>query len=744
MRYKSTLILLVAVIIAGLLAYSLSQQPTSKELREQRGRLLPGFDADRVRRLTVGAPDGEIVCQRSSDEDEWRITRPVRARAQDYSVENILSRFGRAKPVWAVRPAKGEAIDLAQYGLAEPRRTVTIVEGPPKGGEWTVLVGEETGAGDSVYVTIEGKDAVFAIEKAVVERTDVTLADLRSKTLARRIPPADLRKVVLSARESADSPAFRGVCEKAGDRWELQEPFFDLADRDEVEDLVDRVFSHRIGKDDFLADDVTKLGEYGLDDPDLTLSVEGPEHKLTFLLAREEQEGEVRCYAANKDEVAVVEVPGDLFDGLRKTPEELRERELLPAGGKPAEMRIAGPSGTLVLKKAGDGWRIAGESPAGADAAAVNDVLGGLRDAEVREFVADDPEALQAYGLSEEQRTLLKLLDDEGAERAGLAFGKPTAEGMVYVRRIPYPPVLRAPQGEYYDRVARGRTGFLDRGILAEEPADAVELRLRVGTEQFVCTRKEDGTWQLKEPVDVSADADVVRRKLELFADLRAAEMVAEKVEDASAYGLDKPRLELSVAYEPHPGAATEEERRVRTLLVGEGTSEPADGRYARLAKGDAVFVLGPSDVERLRESPVPRTVCRAEELRRMTFRRGGTELRLAYDSGADEWTGPGNGKLTKAQLEAARRAAALLRDFEAVDVADYVEKAPAFYGFDEPYLTVELQSETAGGKRVVIGDPTDGGRYAKGPAGDFVLIAAPEDVEVLDAAFRFGTLNER
>ena len=68
------------------------------------------------------------------------------------------------------------------------------------------------------------------------------------------------------------------------------------------------------------------------------------------------------------------------------------------------------------------------------------------------------------------------------------------------------------------------------------------------------------------------------------------------------------------------------------------------------------------------------------------------------------------------------------------------MQKAPALYGFDAPYLEVELTEATGAGKRVVIGKRAEGGgRYARGPVTDFVLIADDADVATLRAVFDAG-----
>ena len=96
MKYKSTLLLLVAVAIAGLVAYSLSKKPTSLEATRARKKLLPDFQTADVKHLTIESDDGRIVCQRESAE-EWRILEPLEVRADRWQVEAILDELETAE-----------------------------------------------------------------------------------------------------------------------------------------------------------------------------------------------------------------------------------------------------------------------------------------------------------------------------------------------------------------------------------------------------------------------------------------------------------------------------------------------------------------------------------------------------------------------------------------------------------------------------------------------------------------------
>ncbi|MFO7956884.1 MAG: DUF4340 domain-containing protein [Candidatus Brocadiia bacterium] len=733
-NYKTTIVLLVAVVITGLIAYSLSKQPTSEEMQRQRTRLLPDFATEDVSKVAFIEDETRVVCERA--DDEWRITAPIQARADRWAVEGILERLETAEKEWSVSPAEDNAVSLADYGLDSPRRRVTITLDGPDGRTWTMLVGKPTGAADAVSVKLEGDERVFAVASNIIAKTDVTVTDLRSKKLAPRISTFDLNTVAvtLSAEDQQEPATVR--CEKSEGTWDLKEPFLDLANGDAVELVADKIYNHSIGDDDFASDDPTDLGQFGLDEPDVTVVLESEDETQEFAFAAVEADEETTHYAMYNAETTVVEIPQELYHGVRVTADELRSHNLADAKARQvAKLTVSGPESDLVLRRSGDDWEIDAESPETADSSVIDQVIRDLTQAEVKEFVADQPEDFGAYGLTEGDRITVTLSDENDEPLAWVAFGKAPDEDTVYAQRADYPPVLLVPQERYFDAFRRGRLAFLDREILSEPAERAVRVLLSHDDGEFVCTRESaDADWRLQEPVTGPADQWAARMIVDTFGRLRVGAFVAEEPEDLSPYGLEEPKATGTVTYrEPSSEGEEEPAERTQTLLIGEDTDEPAEGSYAMLEGDPRVFVLPAYKVEQFRASLASKLVCRATDLTAFTVRRGEEAVRFIRDEQTNGWKRQDGTAVQDPLAAAVDEAAMLLEEFEAEGVADYVEKSPALYGFDSPYLTVEMETETAKGKKVVVGAPADGGRYAKGPATDFVLVATDDQVQRLE-----------
>ena len=748
MRYKSTLLLLVAVIIAGLVAYSLSRKPTSEEAQREQKRLLPGFAADNVASLAIQTDSGKITCERTeADKDRWRITAPLELRADRYEVDSILDKFELADKEGAIYPTGSEPLKPERYGLDSPSATVVFKDFGPTARTRTVRIGRETGVGEGAFAAVEGVDAVFSIKRDVAEKLNVTLNDIRSRKLAERIETSELTGIELSAQERGEKQAYSLSCAKKDGQWEITAPVHDLADSSKVEKLAEAVSYFSLTSADFVVDDPTKVADYGLDRPALSIEFKMEDASRTIIIA-ERQEGEqTTIYAMNKGEPAIVKVSERLLEDLRKEPDDLRQRSIADFE-KDDVVRVtaAGPDMSLVLEKVEGNWQIAGEEPAEADYSMVGDFLDGLGKAEVAEFAADEPEDLATYGLSEQERLRLTAFGKDEEQLCEVLFGKEADDGEVtYAMRPGYAGVLALPSKDYLRGLRTGRLAFLKRLVLQESRSRALRVALTQGQEKFVAARKSDeADWQLLEPVKGPVDGDALDDMLAGFMYLEAAGFVAEKPQDLAPFGLDQPAIRVAVTYrtekktvgpeegdegEPEP---EEVETYVKSLLIGARQGEDGDF-FAKLEDDPKVFLLPENTVDDFQAGLASRLICKARDMRRLVFNKGEQSFPFEYDGEAYEWKGPGGAVLDDDLKERVTDAADLLRKFKAVEIESYIVKGPGLYGFDSPYLAVEIEQEATEGKTVVVGkESADGKRFVKGTESTFVLVASEEDIMTL------------
>src|SRR5262249_57161637 len=155
-------------------------------------RKLTDLTTAQVRRMTLKTPTGEMELEKKSD--HWDILKPLRARADDQKVGDLIAQITTARIQQFVADDLG---DLRPYGLAEPRGSVTLFSQEAKKdqkveiAESIKLFGQEDKGQmlqigsvpekekDQVYVRFAPRGAVYTLPKTVEELLSAKPADLR-------------------------------------------------------------------------------------------------------------------------------------------------------------------------------------------------------------------------------------------------------------------------------------------------------------------------------------------------------------------------------------------------------------------------------------------------------------------------------------------------------------------------------------------------------------------------------------
>jgi len=181
-------------------------------------------------------------------------------------------------------------------------------------------------------------------------------------------------------------------------------------------------------------------------------------------------------------------------------------------------------------------WRLM-RLQARADSTLVEGLLEQLRNAQIGEFISDDPEAeLSDYGLDKPD---LELIFSEGSNMvATLQFGGPATNGtnMVYGRRLNSDTIFTL-SAEEVTPWRTPATEFRDRHLFSIRTVpDSIEVR---ATEQFTLTR-ETNRWRVQ-PGNFIADTNYMNEVIAAMAQMQVVEFVKDVVTqpDLPGYGLD-------------------------------------------------------------------------------------------------------------------------------------------------------------------------------------------------------------
>ncbi len=728
--------------------------------------------------LEVKGPDGIYRLVKTGD--DWELAEPVKDRADPDKLRTLLTAL---PDLWAEEfvTAKKDGAKM-DYGLDNPEQTIRVV--PANGNPITVRIGKpsrtktrkvtrppppglppgmprepqaEIVHDEYRYAKLDNNEQVFEVKADKFKDVFVKADTLRDPRVARfrtddvtrvEIAQGD-QKVVLMKEKKKE--------EKDRDRWKLETPVTADAETSRVTELLDRLSNLSARDKDIL--DKADPEEQGLKPPaavvTLTLeespagarpSADGADkpkktRALAFSVGKPEKEKgdkpKLYVQVAGWDRVnAVEDAKDELLKLLQRRAIAYRGRRVLDFNtGDVAKLEIKRPGETYTLEKEKDAWRLTAPVKADADTGRANNLTDDLSRLEVVEFVEEPFKAEELdtkFGLSEAATRATMTFTDKERKPQTLVVGK-----------------QREGKTDYYAKLEDGAEVFvvgkslrddLDRESLAYRPLDLwkleaediAEVRVRRGDEEH--RLKRDGTnWRVAEPFEAPVPADHVKSLAEDLARPRAERYVVHAAKDLKEYGLDPPALRLTLVPTPKKPADKDKANdqdapKERTLLIGKVTEKDPKARYAKLADGDAVFVLGAKVVaaaDRGALDLLDKTLLSFDRNALNRIQREGTGEQLTFQRDKDEWRlveGPA------APFTADRGTAdALVTAVCPLLAARFVAYGPkadlAKYGLDKPTYTVTITGEDlakGGEKPKPIRHVLKLGKEVEGTPGEF------------------------
>jgi len=321
-----------------------------KKPKEFRDRKLTDLTNAQVRRITLRTPAGEMELEKKGD--YWDIVKPLRARADDGKVGDLISQITAARIQQFVADDHG---NLRPYGLAEPRGSITLFDQAEKKdqkvelGESIKIFGREDKGQtlqigsvpekekDQVYVRFAPRASVYTLPIKTQEILNTKPADLRDNHLV-RLDTNILDRITIDAPSKSKT-----VLARKDGNWTIASRNNAPADSGAVRHLIDMLQNERVTR--FVEDVASNLAKYGLDKPQMQLTfssfasentAESKAGEQPFAaIAFGKEEGD-NVYARLSDEPFVVAVHRGLVDQI--SPDPLQWQELSIFKFKPEQI----------------------------------------------------------------------------------------------------------------------------------------------------------------------------------------------------------------------------------------------------------------------------------------------------------------------------------------------------------------------------------------------------------------------
>ena len=318
-RGTSHLFLLVVFVTLGLYVYFVElERPPASEMPPNES--LVDVATEDFAHLIITTNGEETVLEQSEDRNEWRLTAPVTALADETQVSSITSALSTLQ---IQRVVAEDVVDFTPFGLDAPTVEVGFVT---SGGSLTerLLIGDSTPTGAERYAMLADSGRVVL----VAAHLDTTFAkspfDLRNKAIL-GFDTSDVDQ--LEIQSSATSIRL----EKNQNEWQLQEPWDARADFSTVEGIVGQLSSGQMrtvvseGSSDEQAEETT-VTDYGLVDPRLTATIRLGSATATLGVGNVAPDG--MSYARDASRPIVFTIDSTLVNDLERAASEYRDKNL--------------------------------------------------------------------------------------------------------------------------------------------------------------------------------------------------------------------------------------------------------------------------------------------------------------------------------------------------------------------------------------------------------------------------------
>ncbi|MDY7009752.1 MAG: DUF4340 domain-containing protein [Planctomycetota bacterium] len=276
--------------------------------------------------------------------------------------------------------------------------------------------------------------------------------------------------------------------------------------------------------------------------------------------------------------------------------------------------------------------------------------------------------------------------------------------------------------------LAEYRQKYISR--FENEQAERITVR---GDEKYQLV-KTGGKWSIDSPVSAPADSEKVRSLLRAVSDIRADNFIDDNPKDLAPYGLDKPRLVVTVELLPPapataPATQPAPKHKVISIAFGTRTDEKV---FAKLADKPWVFAVAESDLTDLQ----PKLSDLREKRIMKTDGKEITQIELSLSAGGSASLEKADGKWRmlspftgECNDQAVGDLLATLRDLKADEFRDNPTALAAF-GLDPPQGKITLRFRDSDRKNILLlGTKSDSGQMG------FVMPADSRSVAVIPSA---------
>jgi hypothetical protein len=434
MRFKSTLVLLIAVILFGgyIYFYEIKGGEKREKAKQTENQIWKLENKNSVR-IDILSPDSRITAERAGDQ-LWTLSAPQAWDADSGEINQLINSAAALNRESIVEPS---ATDLARFGLNPARFGLRIKT--KDGKEFGIDFGSNNPTGNSTYAVLTGTKEVFLVPANSANSFHKKIEDLRDHTIL-KLDRNEVQSLTLKnpkgtielIKDRSDRWWFKGLEKRAADGPEVRnllnalsmgkaKEFFNENPKDYVSTVWDKPLIDvrlEVGTNKTL-----KHFMIGVEKSKLQKKASAP-------IAKEGDRStavSAELYLAKDDSSpSLFFVDKELLDKLSISSSDIREKALLSFQRWEVDsIFLTNIRGSFAFSKKGGEWFLAGTSRK-AKWEALNGILDVL-EKPVKEWI-DKPESLSVYGI--DKPSIRIILKQGSAVIADCSFGNSNKNGI--------------------------------------------------------------------------------------------------------------------------------------------------------------------------------------------------------------------------------------------------------------------------------------------------------------------------
>jgi len=362
MKLKSLLILFAICVGLGVYLYLGVQKPAEEKESPDYGRLAQGQLLD-VMEVTVKTKESEFSLKKENG--QWMIVSPVKDIASESKVSDLiaaLKRFKETRVLFNEEDLKKEQPDLAQFGLKDPRITLTYKD-PTLDSPFVIKVGSLNPGKSSVYAQTSKNLAIYLASLDLDYLASQRAEDFREMKLT-TIRNENFSDFSLSAKGKESKFKLEDG------KWIMTSPYQLPVDSEVIRQLVEKVSLIRANR--FLEKEPAELKtdtrvivgfKEGISDARVKAGDQRP-FGLEIRLGRHDTKKqqakgqESATFYAKGDKTPWAQISQFHYDNLQKSPEDFLKKtfdDFELADIQQVKVKVPG-SVEVQLERSSDGW----------------------------------------------------------------------------------------------------------------------------------------------------------------------------------------------------------------------------------------------------------------------------------------------------------------------------------------------------------------------------------------------------